>query len=166
LFVDIEASSLAMNGYPIEIGWAPVIGADGKLASVSHMVRATLDWREDGHWAEDSAKVHGIVREDLERNGRDVIDLLPILGRTFEHHLLVTDAPDTDLRWMAQIHEAVDRPFPWRLHDLDAVRRGMVAERGLNPRTAYAALDAADQNHPRPHRAGENALRMAKLTES
>jgi hypothetical protein len=45
------------------------------------------------------------------------------------------------------------------------VRRGIVAEMDLNPHTAFAALDLEEAKEPRPHRAGSDAARMARLTQ-
>jgi hypothetical protein len=64
------------------------------------------------------------------------------------------------------VYEAVDRPCPWRMHDLVLVRRSIVAEMDLNPRTAFAALDLEEAKEPRPHRAGPDAVRIARLTQS
>jgi hypothetical protein len=165
LFIDLEASSLDPRGYPIEIGWA----AAHDLVSVTHdslLIRPTIDWRESGHWSEESAAVHRISWGDLTRDSMDVLDVFPRIDAAFAGQMLVSDAPDPDLRWLAMVYEAVDRPCPWRLHDLALVRRGIVAEMDLNPRTAFAALDLEETKEPRPHRAGPDAVRMARLTQS
>jgi hypothetical protein len=52
------------------------------------------------------------------------------------------------------------------MQDLAFVRRGIVAEMDLNPRIAFAALDLEDEKESRPHRAGPDAVRMARLTQS
>jgi hypothetical protein len=164
LFIDLEASSLDPRGYPIEIGWA---AADG-LISVTHdsmLIRPTIDWRESGHWSEESAAVHCMIWGDLMRDGMDVMDAVSRIDATFAGKTLVSDAPDTDLRWLAMVYEAVDRTCPWRMHDLALVRRGIVAEMDLNPRTAFAALDLEEAKEPRPHRADPDAVRMARLTQ-
>jgi hypothetical protein len=165
LFIDLEASSLDARGYPIEIGWA---AADG-LISVTHdsmLIRPTIDWRESGHWSEESAAVHRISWGNLMRNGMDVLDVVKRIDVAFAGQTLVSDAPDTDLRWLAMVYEAVDRTCPWRMQDLAFVRRGIVAEMDLNPRTVFAALDLGETEEPRPHRAGPDAVRMARLTQS
>jgi hypothetical protein len=164
LFIDLEASSLDPRGYPIEIGWA---AADG-LISVRYdslLIRPTLDWRESGHWSEESAAVHRISWGDLTRDSMDVLDVVPRIDAAFAGKTLVSDAPDTDLRWLAMVYEAVDRTCPWRMQDLAFVRRGIVAEMDLNPRTAFAALELGETKEPRPHRAGSDAARMARLTQ-
>jgi hypothetical protein len=165
LFVDVEASSLAPNGYPIEIGWAPDASAADGEGCGGVLVSPTPAWQEEGHWSEESAAVHRIPRDVLIREGLDVMDVMPMLERAFAGRLLVSDAIDSDLRWLAQLCDAADRPCPWRLHPLDAVRQGIVAELDLNPRTAFATLDLIEVKEPRPHRAGPDAARMARLTK-
>jgi hypothetical protein len=76
------------------------------------------------------------------------------------------DAPGLDLHWLAMVHDAVGRSCPWRIHDLALVRRGIVAQMDLNPRTAFATLDLEEAKELRPHRAGPDAIRMARLTQS
>jgi hypothetical protein len=78
------------------------------------------------------------------RDGMDVMDVVPRIDAAFAGQTLISDAPDTNLHWLAMVYEAVDRPCPWRLHDLALVRRGIGAEMGLNPRIAFAALDLED----------------------
>jgi hypothetical protein len=156
LFIDLEASSLDPQGYPIEIGWA---AADGlvHITQDSLLIRPTLDWRESGHWSEESAAVHRISWGELTRDGVDLMDAVSRIDAAFAGNTLVSDAPDTDLRWLAMVYEAVDRPCPWRMHDLALVRRSIVAEMDLNPRAAFAALDLEEAKEPRPHRAGRDA---------
>jgi hypothetical protein len=159
LFVDLEASSLDPGGYPIEVGWAGA-GVSGSL-----LIRPTLDWRESGRWSEESAAVHRIGWGDLTRDGLDVLDAAPLIDTAFAGHLLVSDAPDMDLHWLAMIYDAIGWHCPWRIRDLSLLRRGIVAELGLNPRKAFAALDLAERQETRPHRAGPDAARMLALTQ-
>jgi hypothetical protein len=165
LFVDLEASSLELGGYPIEVGWAAA-DAFGGVTHDSLLIRPTLDWRESGRWSEDSAAIHHIGWGDLTRDGHDVLDAVPRIDAAFAGYLLVSDAPGLDLRWLAMIHDAVGRSCPWRIHDLALVRRGIAAEMDLNPRTAFATLDLEEAKELRPHRAGPDAVRMARLTQS
>jgi hypothetical protein len=65
--------------------------------------------------------------------------------------------------WIPILERCFDQ---WRMQDLAFVRRGIVAEMDLNPRTAFAALELGETKEPRPHRAGPDAFRMAQLTQS
>jgi hypothetical protein len=165
LFLDVEASSLAPDGYPIEIGWASASVEPSAEPWASFLIRPTIDWREKGHWSDDSARVHRIPFNLLMRDGCDVMDVVPILDRAFADRMLVSDAIDSDIAWIAKLYDAANRSCPWRLYDLDLARSGIAAERNLNPRKAFAALEAAEAAYPRPHRAGPDAARMLRLTQ-
>lgn len=165
LFVDCEASSLDQRSYPIEIGWAPVAHAGDGLAAASVLVRPTAEWQEHGIWAADSALVHGIEREALDRDGLAVEEAVRRVDEAFQGCILVSDMPDSDMRWLRQLFYAAGRTFSGRLHDLDVIRHAIAVERGLDTQSAFGALEAAEATHPRPHRAGADALRMAQLTQ-
>jgi hypothetical protein len=137
----------------------------GGVLHDSLLIRPTLDWRETGHWSEESAAVHRVGWGDLTRDGHDVLNAVPRINAAFVGRLLVSDAPGLDLHWLAMIYDAVGRPCPWRIHDLALVRRGIAAEMNLDQLTAFAALAAAERSEPRPHRAGPDAARMCRLTQ-
>jgi hypothetical protein len=68
--IDIEASSLDLTGYPIEVGLAFWPAPNEPIYGWSVLIRPTEEWRLHGHWSPESAKVHGIRGSDLVAQGR------------------------------------------------------------------------------------------------
>jgi len=68
--IDIEASSLDLRGYPIEVGLAAWPAPTEPISGWSTLIRPTDEWRQHGHWSPASAKVQGIRGTDLLAHGR------------------------------------------------------------------------------------------------
>jgi hypothetical protein len=68
--IDIDASSLDLTGYPIEVGLAFWLAPNEPIYGWSVLIRPTEEWRLHGHWSPESAKVHGIRGSDLVAQGR------------------------------------------------------------------------------------------------
>ena len=68
--IDIEASSLDLKGYPIEVGLAFWPAPAEPIFGWSTLIHPTDEWRLHGHWSPESAKVHGIRGRDLLAHGR------------------------------------------------------------------------------------------------
>ena len=66
--IDIEASSLEPESYPIEIA---VRFANGE--SYDSLIKPTGDWSD---WSMTSQQAHGISREELLEHGKDIRTVL------------------------------------------------------------------------------------------
>jgi DNA polymerase III subunit epsilon len=62
IFLDLEASSLSSQSYPIEIGCAWI--ENDRVVQVSDLIRPDLSWPPD--WSRESEAVHGILLDALE----------------------------------------------------------------------------------------------------
>lgn len=94
-FIDFEASSLE-ESYPIEIGWARLDGVVGAA-----LIRPHGDWKSM-KWAEDSARVHGIVQE-LLGDGLPRDEVLARAKAALGDCDCFSDAPEHDWRWMRML---------------------------------------------------------------
>jgi hypothetical protein len=68
--IDVEASSLDLKGYPIEVGLALWPAPNEPTFGWSTLIRPIDEWRLHGHWSPASARVHGITGRDLAAHGR------------------------------------------------------------------------------------------------
>ena len=164
LFIDVEASGLSNQSYPIEIGWAS-LSIDGRnLHQDAILIRPDAEWRDNGEWSMAAQRIHGLSQRELLISGADVMDVLPRFEAAIEGCILTSDAPQEDAFWINRLYDAVGRRFPSRIQSLKEIRLGLVAEHGVSPRFAFQRLELAEAHHPIPHRAGEDAGRMATLT--
>ena len=120
-FLDFEASSLADESYPIEVGWA---WEDGRTET--HLIRPAPDWTD---WDPAAERIHGISRDMLSNEGEphDVVAhrVLEALGqdRTF------ASAPSWDGKWLSVLLRSAGLPrHAMRLHDTDAAYLDAVSE--------------------------------------
>jgi len=93
--IDVEASGLGPDSYPIEIG---VILTSGKR--YCSLIFPASEWT---HWDEQAAKVHGITREDLKRFGRPVTEVSKALNELLAGLVIYSDAWGIDLRWITRL---------------------------------------------------------------
>ena len=95
LFIDVEASSLSGQGYPIEVAWLDERGAGG-----SHLIYPMPTWRE---WSSDSQAVHGIGRQKLLDFGQQAPVVARLLSEAAAGCTVFSDAPVADARWLAML---------------------------------------------------------------
>ena len=149
VFLDFEAASA--TGWPIEVGWAEIV--DDEVAVESHLIRPEPDW-DEAEWDEIAAEVHGIAFERLYREGCPASLVADRVAAALGGRLLVSDAAEADAAWLARLMEAHGEARDWPVVDLLALERWM-------ERPARARLRAHLAAGPAPHRAGEDAARLA-----
>ena len=118
LFVDLEASSLAPDGYPIEVAW---VDQDGK--GETHLIRPADEWlrADTGNpgWCPESERIHGISLATLMVEGdpvREVAARAAILSATYV--MACSDAPERDGAWLNQLFRAAGLRRSVRLVDV------------------------------------------------
>ncbi len=152
IFIDIEASSLAPDSWPIEVGLAWI--ADGTVETWSSLIRPDPDWDEDA-WSAQSAEVHGIARSDLDAAplasdvAHEVMDRL--------HGMIaVSDAPAFDHYWAERLAETIGMKLKM-FADFDAAVGSVCAGNHAAIGKVFTHLEMT----PSPHRAGPDAARLA-----
>ena len=93
--IDVEASGFGSDSYPIEIG---VVLTSGKR--YCSLIIPASEWT---HWDAQAAKVHGITRAFLKKNGRPVTEVAMALNGFLADMTVYTDAWGVDLRWITRL---------------------------------------------------------------
>ena len=100
IFIDVEASGLAIDSYPIEI--AIRLGD----ATYSWLIRPERNWR---HWCATAESLHGLTREQLALSGLqarlvadEINDLLSLTDG-----LVYSDAARWDAHWVSTLFHDV-----------------------------------------------------------
>ena len=152
VFLDLEASSLDADSWPVEVGMAwPV---EGRLEVRSSLIRPDPSWSRRA-WSPASAQVHGIPLAEL-RQAPPAPEVARWVAGIVGDATLVSDAPEWDGRWLARLYETEGGLILPLVRDFDvlvAAHCDMAATRRV-----YAALDRI----PAPHRAGPDAARLAR----
>ncbi len=102
IFLDFEASSLNKQSYPIEVGWVLEDGTGEGL-----LIRPAPNWTD---WDEAAQAIHGISREQLDRDGvaHDVV--CAQLVNLFAGNLVYASAPSWDGHWLSMLLRAAGQP--------------------------------------------------------
>jgi hypothetical protein len=105
--IDIEASSLDLTGYPIEVGLALWHAPNEQIFSWSTLIRPIEEWRLLGHWSPVSAKVHGIRGGDLLAYGRLPQEIAAALNEALGSGAIVwCDGGPYDTQWIQALFKA------------------------------------------------------------
>ena len=160
VFYDCEAS--ALEGFPIEIGWAFADAKTGAIRSESHLIRPPADWPIEKMWDPDAEKLHGIRLSQLRRDGESVQEVAERMNRLLDGRELFSDDPH-DEAWLGLIFAAAGLEPTFTLPRLDArtLIAGLATERGMDAATLAQAKADAARLAPRRHRAEADARHLA-----
>ena len=164
--LDFEASGLDDDlTYPIEVA---VVRDDGEARS--WLISPTDEWLDTGTWSDDSAEVHGLNLDLLQREGAPVEEVVQALVEFTEGYTVLSDARYADGFWLRRLFAAAFRKPPFQLecywaachavlnsvHDV-----GWPGEGGIPPhRLTEEALEEARRRIPEEHRAMPDARRL------
>lgn len=146
--IDFEASSLAMQGEPIEVGIA-LWELGNRIKTWSSLIYPA----DDILWSEESAEVHGITREELLRAPYPARVAERLNARTANSPFAFCDGADSDARWMWQLYSAANLKPVFRLMPIE-IMPGLHIEAVRN-----SMWEFLETTKP-PHRAGPDAVRL------
>ena len=114
--MDLEASGLGAESYPIEVAWkCPATGLSDNFFinpdSISH-------WR---YWDEFAEELHGLDRERLVKEGISAEVACQRLNEALKGKTLISDALEFDSFWMRRLFNAVGVSSEFTMAGLDAI---------------------------------------------
>jgi len=148
LFLDLEASALAPESWPVELGIAWLAGQ--RIEARSTLIAPRRSWSM-AEWCEGSARCHGIRPQNLA-DARPA-DLVAADTDGFAGYLVVSDNAAWDQLWLDRLRGERPRLL---VHPL----RPVAAERLLG--SAADAFALALLRSRGLHRAGVDAARLAR----
>ena len=151
-FVDVEASGLTEDSFPIEVGWAILGGSSGSV-----LIRPAADWSHDA-WDELAEDQHGITWTKLNEEGVSPEDAAQQLNQILPAGTLaLSDAFEWDGFWIERLFDVSSQVK--RLQVGDYWRSlSMVA-----PSRAVASARRSDADTPRAHNARKDAEHLRTL---
>ena len=155
--IDLEASSLGDDSYPIEVAW---LESDGSI--VSHLIQPHWSWTD---WSAKSAALHGITRENIKAHGMEPRQLCGLLADAWAGRMVLSDAPDWDGHWLKRLWQAGGQGDPpWKIADLDGWLENQLFERidQASHRKAWlkSAMEQANISSPPSHRAAVDVANL------
>lgn len=150
-FIDLEASGLGADSWPIEVGWCFPEGAP-----CAHLIRTAPDWK-DAAWDPKAEALHGVAREELARAGAAPEDVCDALNGALGGVKVYSDAPDWDGFWLYRLYQAARMRQAFELWDF----RDLFAH--LSYEQICAVRAQASAVAPHCHRAAADVLHMQTL---
>ena len=150
-FIDLEASGLNAESWPIEVGWCHI----GKKPQ-SFLIKPQKEWSMSA-WDEAAEKLHGVKRSELDKKGIDPEKICAELNRGLEGSTVYSDAPDWDGFWLYRLFRAAGVKQAFKLTDFHQVV-GSIA-----PETLTKMVAEATKTAPHSHRAEDDVLHMMAL---
>ena len=149
VFYDCEAS--ALEGFPIEIGWACADAKTGAITSESHLILPPAHWPIEEMWDPDAEKLHGIRLSQLRLNGEPVREVAGRMNRFLDGRELFSDDPH-DEAWLWLIFEAAGLEPAFTIPRLDAktLIAALATERGMDAAALARAKAAAARTRAAP----------------
>ena len=95
--LDIEASDIHPDSYPIEIG---VLLPNGD--SYCSLIKPPSQW---SHWSDQAEAVHGISRQEVCEHGKSVTEVAHALNRCLEGKTVYSDCWVLDHPWMIRLFQ-------------------------------------------------------------
>lgn len=108
--LDIEASGLAPDSYPIEVG---IVLPDGQCWC--SLIKPENDWH---YWSEEAAAIHHIDRKDLHHVGKSVREIAQTLNEWLQDQVVYSDCWVLDDRWLRRLFTAAGVVPSFRLRDI------------------------------------------------
>ena len=162
VFVDFEASGLAVDCFPVEVGWAYLDG--GHVISEGHLIRPGPDWDLESNWDETAEALHRISKEHLLANGEPAFMVANRMNEMLAGKEVFADSP-FDRQWMDQLFEAAgaDPSFNMRTMLAPALVDQLCLSLGLYDSEILKISSVVNQRYPHTHRAAEDARQWAEL---
>jgi hypothetical protein len=146
LLIDIEASGLGPDSYPIEIAIGPVAG--GEIWSA--LICPDESWA-DLDWDETAAELHGITRNALAVAGKPAAEVAAKVWALLSGQTVYSDAPHQDGFWLERLRECLFPPPA-------SITLTHIAT--LLPAAIGAAIRAGEIEPERVHRAAADVAAM------
>ncbi|MDE3109398.1 MAG: hypothetical protein KGL02_05605 [Acidobacteriota bacterium] len=161
VFVDCEASSLRSGSFITESGCAVV--EERRVHTGACLIRPLAKWsRVSNGWDPASARLTGISRDLLEREGISPFNAATRFLNDVGDRLLFSDEPAFDQFWVEQLFEAGDVDLGgWKLGDAKKLIAEAAARHQDPKETLAEAEKAASAQVTTRHRAEPDARRTA-----
>lgn len=154
VFFDCEAS--ALNGFPIEIGWA-FTATNGDIVSEACLIRPPDEWEISNYWDPAAQDLHEISVTDLYRHGQHVWEIARWMNAVLARRDLYSDSP-FDEHWLVMVFEAADIAPAFTIHSMDAHR--FIAMHTIGDAAMVVQDECPEDNK---HRAEPDAQSLARL---
>ncbi len=108
--LDIEASGLGIDSYPIEVG---IVLDDG--SSWCSLIKPESDWQ---HWSKEAESLHHISQKSIAQHGKSVKDIATTLNKMLNKKTVYSDCWSLDGKWIHALYEKANMMPTFTLRDI------------------------------------------------
>lgn len=137
IFLDLEASSLGPDSYPIEIAWS---GSDGQ--SDSFLIEPVSNWSDWDSFAE--LTVHRVSKAELSARGISVEQAVHRLNQSLRGQVVLVDSLNWDGFWLQRLFDAAEINSQFDLQDMWGYLGRWIKTHSARPK--HRALADAETN--------------------
>lgn len=157
--IDLEASGLKRNSFPIEVG----IFLPEENYSDSWLIKPTEQWISERQWDTESEEIHGISLDHLNENGLNGLDVCNKLNSILRGTVIFSDAPDFDSMWINILFNE------WNTERLFDIRSIFEADIKIRNVTYKEVRDLkkkiAKEHNLKQHRASDDAFIISHMVK-
>ncbi len=114
--LDLEASGLGDDSYPIEVAWKN--SADGDNDSFLINPDSVPGWV---YWDECAEEIHGLCRAELRQQGVAAVTACERLNQRLAGQRVLSDAREYDNFWLMRLYQAANQQMAFQLVGADSV---------------------------------------------
>jgi hypothetical protein len=151
--LDIEASGLQTQSFPLQIAWCDVQGI-----SRCYLLKPSAKWDVES-WDVNAETLHGISLFHAQQNGMDCVVVAKELNAHLQAMTVVSDGVAFDSNWLSMIFASAGIEPLFKIQDAYHWLGKCVWDQKLNPQAALDAIKDDEGCKGRNH----NALDDAKL---
>ncbi len=115
IFLDIEASGLVIESYPIEIAWND---ASGEITSF--LITPVSEWT---YWSIEAEHLHRIKHEELNKNGISIHEACDRLDAVLSGSHIYSDAPYYERQWLDKLYDTAGRKRPFTVKGISDIKK-------------------------------------------
>lgn len=146
IFLDIEASGLSFDSYPIEVAYACSTGD-----KASYLIQPTLDWQENGEWdMHAETAIHKITQHELLTTGASAKAVAVALNGALRGKLILCNDLAYDGVWLAKLFKTADIGVEFFLTDISAFYELIGTDRTKLFKSAYDAIPVTTTHRALP----------------
>lgn len=150
--IDIEASGLSTESFPIEIAWL-----DEKGNQDSFLITPAENWLYWDDYAEES--IHKISRDELRLNGITHFQAANRLNDALTGKTVLSDVLRRDKFWLKQLYSEAQVPMAFTCKDIYSTLP-------LDDDESYDRILKESKEMERPHRALADCINIMKVWKS
>lgn len=157
--IDLEASGLSRNSFPIEVGI--FLPTEDENYSDSWLIKPAESWINERQWDFESEKIHNISLNHLKDNGLIGFDVCNKLNSLLNGTTIFSDAPDFDSMWINILFNE------WkieRLFDIRGIYEADIKFRNVSYKEVRMLKEKiAKENNLTQHRASDDAFIISHM---